>query len=329
MRAKWLKRSKSALTAIHVVRNWQRGFLFRMGYTRASAGSTHSTLDLPASLSYIDRVYADYLYQGGLTPADLHGWRILEIGPGDNLGVALRFLLDGVQDVTCVDKYHARRDPAHHLRIYRAMRERLGTQARARFDDAVRLDNDAVCNPRRLRYLCGVGAERADRVLAGEHFDLIVSRAVVEEISEPEAALRAMDRLLKPGGLMVHKIDLRDYAVFPRDLYHPLTFLTVRDRLYRLMTSHTPASNRRRIGDYRQIMTRMGYDATFLVTHMLGTQDELPVPTAEANLDPALARPASDLISAIRPRLAARFRNRDDGELAVMGIFLTARKPLA
>ncbi len=45
-------------------------------------------------------------------------------------------------------------------------------------------------------------------------FDLVVSRGAIQDIYEPEQAFQAMDRILKPAGLMLHKIDLSDQGMF-------------------------------------------------------------------------------------------------------------------
>ncbi|HEX8983925.1 MAG TPA: hypothetical protein VF767_00785, partial [Bryobacteraceae bacterium] len=99
-------------------------------------GATHTGRPLAESLAYIDRVYHDYAGYGGLAPEDIVGRRILELGPGDNFGVALRFLAAGAESVAGLDKFATRRDTVQAAAIYGAMRERLGGEERARFDAA-------------------------------------------------------------------------------------------------------------------------------------------------------------------------------------------------
>ena len=87
---------------------------------------------------------------------------------------------------------------------------------------------------------------------------------------------------------------------------HPLDFLTVSPLLWRLMSSHNGSMpNRLRISDYRRILAPLPLqDVKFTVT------DSIDAARAEA----------------MRPRLAAPFRNRDIEDLTTLGFWLTARR---
>ena len=61
--------------------------------------------------------------------------------------------------------------------------------------------------------------------------DVIISRAVLEHVFDLDTAFGAMHRLLKPGGRMAHKVDLRDHGLFTDGGQNALEFLTVSDRL--------------------------------------------------------------------------------------------------
>ncbi|MBL8028958.1 MAG: class I SAM-dependent methyltransferase, partial [Fibrobacteres bacterium] len=47
--------------------------------------------------------------------------------------------------------------------------------------------------------------------LFNESVDIIVSRSVLEHITNPSAAIREQARILKKGGVFIHFIDLRDH----------------------------------------------------------------------------------------------------------------------
>ncbi|MEP6741286.1 MAG: hypothetical protein ABJB61_02215 [bacterium] len=93
---------------------------------------------------------------------------------------------------------------------------------------------------------------------------------MIEEIYKPDGVFLAADKLLAPGGLMLHKIDLSDYGMFSDIGMHPLTFLPIPEGFYRLMASDSGLPNRKRVGYYRERMARLGYDAKFLVSGILG-----------------------------------------------------------
>jgi SAM-dependent methyltransferase len=302
------KRSKWLVIAVTIVKDAQARRAARRGVPPSTSGATHETFSLEQSLAYIDSVFEDYVRYGQLE-ADLEGRRILELGPGDNYGVALRFLARGAERVVCVDRFASRRDDAQQSRIYEALHQRLGEADR-----------------RRLQTIEGVAVEEVGERLDPASFDVIVSRAVLEHLYDLDAAFAAMDRVLAPGGLMLHKVDFRDHGMFTDSGGHPLTFLTVSERLYRLMSRYSGRPNRRLIDWYRSKLAALGYESRILITRMVGREDELTPHVDGIVIDPSRDGRTLELLSSIRPRLQPRFQGLDDADLAVAGIFIVARK---
>jgi SAM-dependent methyltransferase len=234
--------------------------------------------------------------------------RVLELGPGEDESVALRFLAAGAAQVTCVDRFVFEPDPDHERELHRLLRSELGPSLDGAED--------------RLEVLRGVGIEEAASRLGHERFDLIISVAVLEHVYDVAASLRAMDALLAPGGMMVHQVDLRDHGMFTAGGHDPLEFLTIGDRTYRLMTSHTGAPNRVRIGAYRELLDELGHDAEVLVTNVWGAREDLPEYVERLEVDGGLR----NSIEAIRGRLAPRFASLPAEDLAVTGILIRSRK---
>ena len=107
---------------------------------------------------------------------------------------------------------------------------------------------------------------------------------------------------------------------------HPLTFLTIPERIYYLMAKDSGKPNRKLIGDYREQMHKRGYETKILITTVLG---EGPLVPHKEHIEAAVdyGNKTVSLIHEIRPKLAAPFRDRSDAELAATGIFLIAKKP--
>jgi SAM-dependent methyltransferase len=283
------------------------------GNSRSSIGASHSAFSVEQSVAYINRVFDDYLRYGGLTAADLAGQRVLEVGPGDNLGVAMRFVHAGAAEVVALDRFITTQNPEKNDLIYRALSESLGV---------LEFPRD------RIRPVYNVAIERADEHFEPESFDLIVSRAVLEEVYQIDRAFSVMNRLLRPGGALIHKIDLTDYGLFSRKGFHPLEFLTIPNAVYALMARYSAIPHRHRIDYYRDKMRTLGYDASLYITRIAGSNRDLdPHKTA--------IRPGVDygpeqigLVRVIRPRLAPPFRSLPDEDLLAAGLFLAARKPI-
>ncbi|MCO5325478.1 MAG: glycosyltransferase [Solirubrobacterales bacterium] len=287
-------------------------------------GATHWSLPLQTSLDYIDGVFGDYLLHGGLAIADLEGAKVLELGPGDNFGVALSFLAAGANEVVATDRFVPYRNPENQRRIYAALAERLDGPGSARVAEALS-GPEPDLEAAGLRQLEETPIEVAAEVLGGG-FDLVVSRAVLEHVGDLEAAFTAMDRLLAPGGRMIHKVDLEDHGLFSEGGLNPLTFLTVSDRTYRWMgESSAGLPNRVLVGWYRDEMLRRGYDASFLVTNTIGSDGELDRFVPLEGLEPDRASLA--LVESIRDRLLPRYRGLEASELAISGFMLVADKP--
>jgi SAM-dependent methyltransferase len=322
---KLARQSKTLIIAYRIVDNWRRRRAFRAGNTVTAYGSTHEFWSLEKSVSYIELVYRDYLEYSGLGPDAFRGCRILEVGPGDNFGVALKFLVSGASQVVCLDKFYSERNVDQQTRIYLELRKQLSPEEARLFDETIKLDNGIELNPERVQYIYGHGIEEADQILEPASFDFIVSRAVIHNVYDIDRGFEAMDRLLKPGGHMLHKIDLSDEKMFSSRGMHPLTFLTIPERIYHLMASDSGKPNRKLIGDYREQMQKRGYDAKLLVTSILGEGPLMPhKESIKAGVD--YSEKTLALINQIRPKLAPPYRDRSEAELATTGIFLVAAK---
>jgi len=325
-----LRRSKAALIAYKVFDNLRFRIRIRSGHPGSLHGSTHSRIlsGVTESVQYINLQFADYLSYSGLSPEQLKHKRVLELGYGDNVGVALKFLANGSEQVVCLDKFVSQRDAEHELGIYRALRETLSTAERTCFDEAIGLDGGIHLNPVRLKSIGGIQLETAIDSLAelNKPFDLIVSRAVLEEVYNPDSLFAAADKVLASGGYMLHKIDLRDYGIFTEGGMHPLTILTIPSFLYRLMASDSGIPNRKLSAYYRDRVKALGYDAKIFITSIIGS-GPLAEPRETVRLGIDYSESTLALIEEIRPRLSRDFRKMPNDELIVDGIFLVARKP--
>ena len=321
------RKSKAIIVAYKVYQNWCAKRRFRSGNCESTLGSTHIRLSLNESLQYINTQFNDYFRYGGLSKESIRGKRVLEVGFGDNVGVALKFVSAGVSQVVCVDKFRSIQDDTQQRKIYLALRATLSQQERRRFDQTIDLSRGIRVNPNRLRCIYGIGVEELAGIAKPESFDLILSRAVLQDVFEPNAAFDAMEDVLAPGGLMLHKIDLSDQGMFRDNGLHPLTFLTIPESVYRLMSADSGNSNRKRLSYYRDQMSRLGYDGEAFVTSTIGSRGGMS--RLEEERGPILEtdRMARSLVEEIRPRLAPAFASSSDEDLVVDGVFLVAKKP--
>jgi SAM-dependent methyltransferase len=160
------------------------------------------------------------------------GGDVLEIGPGGNLAAAALFVAHGADSAVCLDV-----DPL--------VRERPELYARLGISDA--LD--------RVRYVAPATIEAAP--FPDRSFDIIFSHASFEHFADPGRAIDEIARLLRPGGVTTHVIDLRDH----RDFDHPTDFLRYRDFTWRLAGSHRHGhTNRWRASDILEHFVASGLE---------------------------------------------------------------------
>lgn len=322
-------KSKTMLVAYKIYHNWQFKRRFTSGNTESEHGSTHSHIPLSDSLAYINTQFDDYLKYGELTPLELRGKRIFELGFGDNIGVALRFLAVGVAKVVCLDKFYSKRDKEQERQIYRALRETLSEEEKRLFDEAVDLSDGIKTNPDKIECIYGVDVENAEELKTAEPFDFVISRGAIQDIFDPDQAFAAMNRILKPGGLMLHKIDLSDQGMFRDYGMNPLTFLTISGSVYRLMAEGSGKPNRKKLSYYRSLLEKLGYDVKILITDIIGRggRGDLSPHKESIKLGVDYSDDTLSLVKEIRPKLSAEFREMSDEELLIDGIFIIARKP--
>jgi SAM-dependent methyltransferase len=320
-----LKRSKALIVGGYFVRDARMGLALRLQPRRSIAvGARHAGWDLDRSLGYVEWVLGDYLAHGGLSPERLSGARVLEVGPGDNLGVALRLLGLGARQVVCVDRFVTARDRDQQRTINTALIEFMPEDQRARLDPVLTPAGDIRPGQDRLVLIEGMPIEDAAERLDGE-FDLIVSRAVLMHVYDLDAAMKAMTRLLVPSGAMSHKVDLSDLRLFTEGGHHPLTFLTIPDRLWDRMRRNTGLPNRLLANYYRETLEAWNYEVELLISRLIG-QSELETPAPAEGLGARIEQ-AAPLVEEIRPRLLERFRDLPVADLAAASVFVNARKP--
>jgi hypothetical protein len=322
-------RLKWGVVAANVYQDLRR----RIGLTSGQIGNPYtqprSSCDVVHAVDAVNHTFENYCRYTGLTRQTLRGASVLELGPGHNVGVALRFLAEGASRVVCLDKFVPLQDTPFHRMLYRTLRDQLDSDARCRFEQAIQIEPCVRLREPWLRYIHGTSLESAADLIPPKTFDLIVSNAVLEEAYDADGAFAAMDRLLAPGGQMMHVIDLRDYGMFTKHGFHPLEFLTVPEWIYRHMAECVGQPNRRLVNYYRSAVSALGYAATIHITWVVGSSHGLSASTTDLTRGIDYPEDTAVLIENIRPRLLSRYRTMAQEDLAVASILLVARKPRA
>lgn len=227
--------------------------------------------------------------------------RVLEIGPGINLGSGLAFCLAGAKKYYALDLYT---DPAfYEPPPYRALVRLLEAAA----PQAIRtppaeclgeVDGRIKLNPARIEYLAP--RESWDIPLADGSLDFVFSHAAFEHFTDPRRTVEAIARVLARGGLTVHQIDLRDHRNFDA----PFEFLKVDEAAWKASHRRHDYTNRWRASDFRAAFERAGLE-------VLGMEVDIRRPVDEG----------------LRRSLHPRFQRYGAEDLSILSMRLVARKP--
>ena len=238
-------------------------------------------------------------YLGTDTPA-----RILEVGPGINLGVGLIFALTGVAKYYGLDIYM---DPdlfaAPQYESLTYLLQLVDTDKPLRDIDTVMTIKDGKVEFAQhvIEYLHP--RQSYDIPLPSGSLDYVFSHATFEHIAEPEKTIQAIHRALRTGGVTAHQIDLRDHA----DLSKPLEFLRVDDDTWHEQWKDPARApwylNRWRLNDFQAAFERAG----------------LRILTVDVNATCAVDE-------TMRRTLNARFREYSLEDLSATGVLIIARK---
>jgi SAM-dependent methyltransferase len=305
-----LRRTTLGACALLMLANQLAKLRFAYGDFSNKSGMAHKNLAVSESLSYIDWVYGDYRDEAGIDK--FHG-KIAEIGPGDNCGVALRFVADGAGQVDLVDRFYTRRNEGKQSEIYRALIARDHIPGYAGFDREDQF-------PHITRHY---GARASAEQFFADHggYDFIVSRAVMEHVVDPKLSITRMKSALKPGGTMIHVVDLKDHGMFTAYNFHELKFLEIPEWVYVEMSRARGRPNREPLSSYRDLLP----GSNIKVTSLVG--DDRLEPVAYEDIPRDQRDAAIALVRRHKKKLQPRFQKEEDQDLAVSGFIITWRRP--
>jgi SAM-dependent methyltransferase len=238
------------------------------------------------------------------------GAMIVELGPGRAPEVTGAFVLAGADEAIGLDVALQVPADATAAGRYRELADALARGEAPMFSRAVGLDGATMkarlaalteCWPARFEIYDGVHIP-----LPTSSVDLVLSNAVLEHVRQPRELVFEMHRVLKPGGVAVHVIDLRDHLHI-RDANEVegdwLEALRHSDRAFRAMFfNRSTYINRLRARDWRMVFEMAGFEIARWTARTL----ELP--------------PGFD-----RTALNERWADLPEEELRIAGVQLAAR----
>ena len=216
-------------------------------------------------VAYALEVTRGHLMIANKLSIDLSRAGVLEFGPGSSFASQLVLASYGAR-VAVADPFLARWDRNYHPLFYREFRARWDGPAAA-IDAVIEADS----YPPEIITCVEQKMERPS-ALEGQQFDLIISNAVLEHVSDLPLACSALACLTRIGGINSHQIDFRDHL----NRAQPLEFLMRSDVGFLLERARHPSQgNRARHSEWIASFEKVGFHIEAADINCLADEDYL------------------------------------------------------
>lgn len=248
------------------------------------------------SLAHCDGIYHRFMKRIDRHGIALASKSILEIGAGNSIGIGYFFARHGISRWTASDPIMKFGGNTRFARDEHELSRKILLPDHPDLFESIRIEDNKILFESIFRFI-KLDATVFMSNLEGQ-FDLIFSNSVFEHLTEDglEATLANCRRYLKPNGVMIHGIDLKDHI----NPLNPLGFYKYSDKKWRSLTSGSIFYvNRLRHTDYMKIFQEHGF-------HIMECEPYLPLP----------------LPTRIHPDIRNRY---GDDEIRYGEVFITAR----
>lgn len=190
----------------------------------------------------------------------LNGKSVCEIGAGDYLTSGLSILAAGARCYTVIDRFPGDYFGQKATFWYKKIEENWSRYyPEIPWNEAL----DAKKFPEKYQDRVELISEPIETANTGNRFDIVCSFQVGEHVSDVHAFAEIHQRLLKPDGIGLHRVDFGPHDVWftYRD---PGTFLRFSDFVWELTGSNRGAPNRRRHHEFLEAFERAGLKVDIL-----------------------------------------------------------------
>lgn len=127
----------------------------------------------------------------------------LEIGPGDNNGLALSLLYEGIDRIDLIDRYQNNINEDDNIEIYKKISKNYGKNF-----------NPIEYKLKIKRLKSRSGLLSLSKIVNPTRYDLIYSVSVLEHLWPFEKNLKAMVNLCNKGGILISLVNFTDHSMF-------------------------------------------------------------------------------------------------------------------
>lgn len=216
---------------------------------------------------------------------------ILEIGPGNNLLLAIIFILNGAERVYLVDKFKQIFDDKFNIKLYNHYLKNQVTGYGRNIKSYFSIKEKII-------YFGKQSIEKISNI-KNESIDFVFSHAVLEHVSNLDLGLKRVLQLLKRGGFSYHKIDLRDHFHIRDKCY--LDFLKYNEKYWKFIGD----TNRVRYSQYIELFKKYNFEILNVKLQKMGPLSK---------------------IEKMQEKFCKDFRYLDSKDLSIRGFYVFMKK---
>ncbi|MHA1228471.1 MAG: methyltransferase domain-containing protein [Candidatus Hodarchaeales archaeon] len=225
---------------------------------------------------------------------------ILEIGPGPDLGTGIVLLALGAKRYQAIDMFPLAQNtpPLFYNKLFETISNYpMLTRAKKSFLEFIEEGKDSD-----FGYKIVVFPWIAD--IREEKYDIIVSQAVWEHISDPETTLHNLTKYARHGALFINEVDLATHTRIIRDI-DPLNILRYNKKIYQKL-SFPGIPNRLRSSDFQYMGNR------------IGLKDIRIIPIKQCS---------TRYVEEVKIHLASPYKEKEVEDLSILSCFWLGRFP--
>lgn len=207
-------------------------------------------------LNVVSRWY-DYLKKYDEKDEAFQGKKILELGPGADLGVGLFLMAEGAKSYSTMDVHNLVKQtpPEIYAHLFDYLKK---AEIEASVIEELQRQLELTNNHKNDRLNYQVTKDFDLSIFDENSFDLIVSNAAFQQFDHPEKSIAQFSRLVKPGAKFIALIDLKTHTRYIKSR-DPLNIYRYSDFVYKpLRFKGSP--NRMRPYEYESALRSNGWE---------------------------------------------------------------------
>jgi len=219
--------------------------------------------------------------------------QILELGPGEDLGIGLYLLYQGIKKYNALDVFNLiKQTPVNfysELFTYLKNNFKANDKSIAYLEEQYELFFENELG--NLNYIC----DKSFDISRFKNIDIVFSQAAFEHFDNIETMISQLSAVVKPGGVLVAQVDLTTHTRWIKS-FDPLNIYRFSDFIYNIF-KFKGSPNRVRPYQYKEVLEKHGWEKIKVIPGNRLTKEYLSKVTKSLNKKFQTPNSQMDLLS--------------------------------